>query len=335
MGTSNTGIRRVLLRLENIFPGRRPPVVFESKAELTVLRPRDRFVPAPPSGTIPATGVSLNLMTYNVWGLQGPLGVRQKERMSQIGPAVRFHDVVAMQETFSRHSGLVGRLADYTYQLKGSDGGLLRGGSGLTMLTSHAILAKDFVPFKQAAGADRISQKGVLFMRIQVAGTGPVDIYNTHLAAGGPEFKDHNVDTVVQMVKRNDRGYPTFIMGDLNLTPDEAPFRRMVQLLDLRDAYAERHPGQTGATASPQNTNHQPTDPAERIDYILVRRNDRFDIAITSAEVGMTETIKGQHPSDHFAVIGQFQITPKVSRPSKQLSLAAARMVLGGGAAHR
>lgn len=336
MGTAVTGIRQALLKLENILPGYRTPVVFESKTELTELRPKDRWISAPPIGTVPATGTSLRLMTYNVWGLQGLLGVRQKERMTQIGPAIRAHDVVALQETFTRHSGIVGRLADYRYKLEGSDGGWLRAKSGLTMLTSHAILAKDFVGFDKATNADRLSQKGVLFMRIQVPGVGPVDLYDTHFqAGGGPEFKDHDVDTVVQLVKRNDRGYPTFIMGDLNLTPDEAPFRRLVQQLDLRDVYAEHHPGQTGATASPKNTNHEPTDKPERIDYILVRRSDRFDITITSAEVGMTETIDGKHPSDHFAVIGQFQIAPKVSRPSKELSLAAARMVLGGGAARR
>lgn len=326
MGTKVTGIGQWLLKLEHLFPTYRPPVFFEQKTELTELRPKDRFASAPSAGTIPAIGASLRLMTYNVWGLQGPLGERQEERMKQIGPAVRAHDVVALQETFTKHSGIVGRLSDYRYQLEGSDGGLLRAKSGLTMLTSHAIVVKDFVAFEKATNADRLSQKGVLFMRIQVPGTGPVDIYNTHFQAGGAAaFKEHDVDTVVQMVKRHDQGYPTFILGDLNLTPDEAPFQRLLRELDLRDVYAERNPGQDGATSSPKNTNHEPTDKPERIDHILVRRNDRFDIAITSAEVAMTETINGKHPSDHFAVLGQFQIAPKDSpkwlalEPSHQL----------------
>lgn len=336
MGTTETGVRRLLMRLENFMPTSRPPVVFEQKTELTVFRPKDRFVPAPPVGTVPATGAPLRLMTYNVWGLQGPLGQRQKERMTQIGPAIRAHDVVALQETFTRHSGIVGRLSDYKYGLDGSDGGWLRAKSGLSMLTSHAILAREFVAFDKAIYADRISQKGVLFMRIQVPGTGPVDVYNTHFqAGGGADFKHHDVDTVIQTVKRNDRGYPTFIMGDLNLTPDEAPFQRLIKELDLRDVYAERHPGQEGATASPKNTNHAPTDKPERIDYILVRRNDQFDVAIHAAEVGMTETFHGKHASDHFAVIGQFQITPKTSRSRVLAAAAALQGAVKAGSAAR
>lgn len=325
MGTAVTGVRTALLRLEHILPNQRPPQVFASKSELTVLR-RDHQAPSTPTGAIPATGGDLNLMTYNVWGLQGPLGQRQEERMKQIGPAVQGHDVVAMQETFTRHAAIVGRLAQYDYQLEGSDGGLFRAKSGLTMLTSHAILERDFVPFARAANADRISQKGVLFMRIQVPNVGPVDVYTTHFqAGGGPAFKQHDVDTVVQTVKRHDQGYPTFIMGDLNLTPDEAPFQSLMQQLDLRDVYAERHPGEVGATASPQNTNHQPTDPAERIDHLFVRRNDRYDIAITSADIGMTQQVNGQHPSDHFAVIGQFHIAPRsVPTPAMADSAPAA-----------
>jgi endonuclease/exonuclease/phosphatase family metal-dependent hydrolase len=299
--------------IEDIFPGFRPPAVLASKEKLTVLRKGDHQVPATAKGSVPATGANLDLMTYNVWGLPGFLGERQKERMSQIGPAVRGHDVVALQETFTKEAAAVGKLSNYDYKLTGSDGGLFRQASGLTMLTSHAVLAHDFVPFTQAAAADRMAQKGVLFMRILVPGTGPVDVYSTHFQArgGAGPIRQHDVDTMVKLVKQHDEGYPTFLMGDFNMTSDSPEYQSLVKQLDLRDVYAERNAGKAGATSSPANTNHKPTDTPNRIDYIFARKNDRYDIAIDSADVGMTQTFNGKHASDHFAVIGHFHITPR------------------------
>jgi endonuclease/exonuclease/phosphatase family metal-dependent hydrolase len=324
MGTQLPSISARLSKLEDAFPGYRPPSVLASGEKLTVLR-RDQHVPtAAPQGSVPAKGAKLDLMTYNVWGLPGFLGARQKERMNQIGPAVRGHDVVALQETFTRHASAVGRLSQYNYQLTGSDGGLFRMKSGLTMLTSHAVLAHDFVSFQQAARADRLAEKGVLFMRIQVPGTGPVDVYTTHFQAGGTrEIKRHDVDTLVNMVKRHDQGYPTFIMGDFNLTSDDAEYQDLMKRLDLRDVYAERHLDKAGDTSSPLNTNHQPTDKGHRIDSIFVRKTAAYDIAIDSAEVGMTQKFDGKHASDHFAVIGHFRITP-VAKPAKACPVPAA-----------
>lgn len=313
--------------IEDILPGFRPPAIFASKEKLTVLR-QDQATVTTPTGTVPAQGADLNLMTYNVWGLPGFLGERQKERMSQIGPAVKGHDVVALQETFTKEAAAVGKLSGYAYKLTGSDGGILRQSSGLTMLTSHAVIAHDFVAFDKATAADRMAQKGVLYMRIQVPGTGPVDVYSTHFQARGGDgpIRQHDVDTMVKLVKQHDQGYPTFIMGDFNMVATSPEYKSLVSQLDLRDVYAEAHPGDVGATSSPANTNHKPTDNPSRIDYIFARRNDRYDVAITDAVVGMTQTFGGKNASDHFSVIGQFHITPKAqtTAPSRlQRQLAA------------
>jgi endonuclease/exonuclease/phosphatase family metal-dependent hydrolase len=265
------------------------------------------------SGRVPATGVTLDLLTYNCWGLPGLIGKRQGERMPQIGNAVRGHGIVTLQETFTRKAAVIGKLGGYAQETKGGDGGPFRLSSGLRTLTNYQVLETDFAPFKKATDADRFAGKGVLFTRLQVPGVGPVDVYNTHYQAqdGNEAYRQHDNEVMASLIMRHEQGNPTFVMGDFNFTSSTKEYERLMLGLGLRDAHAEKHPGHPGYTSTGENTNNKPTKTPARIDYIFVKGGNRYDIAIESVDRAMTQKYDGKHASDHFGVHGRFVLRPR------------------------
>jgi endonuclease/exonuclease/phosphatase family metal-dependent hydrolase len=266
-------------------------------------------------GTVPAAGVKLDLLTYNVWGLPGLLGKNQETRMRQIGPAVRGHSIVALQEAFTGHADKIATLGGYANSVKGSNGGPFKIKSGLTTLTNHQVLETDFAPFKKATDADRWAAKGVLFTRVQVPGVGPVDLYNTHYQAndGQEAYRQHDNEVLGALMRRHEAGNPTFVMGDFNYSPSTKEYQNLVQGLGLREAFSEAHPGDPGYTSSPENTNHKPTKKPIRLDYIFLKGGTRFDVSVAHASRAMTQTFNGKHASDHFGIQGQFVLRPKAA----------------------
>lgn len=275
---------------------------------------RDGFSQQAQRGPLPA--VSLDLLTYNTWGLPAPIGKRNAERMEQIGLAVQGHGIVALQETFSRQAGVVGQLAGHPYQHREDKGGLLKLNPGLTTLSKYPILEKEFVPFQKGAHADQFARKGVLFTRLLVPGVGPVDVYNTHYQAeDGAKYtriRLHDNEVLAGLVAKHHQGHPTFVMGDFNSRTHSPEYQDLMRRLPgLRDLYVEQNPGDPGYTSRADNTNNKSTNGNSRLDYIFYLPGNKVDLAIESMTVAMTQTFNGKHASDHYAVHGRVQLTPK------------------------
>ena len=81
--------------------------------------------------------------------------------------------------------------------------------------------------------------------------------------------------------------------------------------LPLRDSFAERNPGVPGFTVDTVNSNVPKEEPAQRIDYIFVLPNAKYDIRIESMELAMNQPVNGRYMSDHFGMHGKFTFTPK------------------------
>lgn len=262
-----------------------------------------------------AAGLPFSVLTYNTWGKPGFLGTDLKRRFGLIGPAVGGRDVVALQETFTSRANELEDTAGYPTFVRQTQGGFLKTNAGLTILAAHPQLATDFVPFEQAAAGDWFARKGVLYVRLNVAGVGPVDVYDTHFQAKAGEkyeaIRLHDVEVLVAFVKQHAAGNPTFIMGDLNADPDSAPITALKAALPVRDAYAAVHPGQPGYTAGPENPHRKAGSAGKRIDYAFLLDGDRHTIRADRAEVVLTQAIGGTVLSDHYALRADCTLLPK------------------------
>lgn len=271
--------------------------------------------PAGAPAAAAAVGTPFSVLTYNTWGKPGFLGTDLKRRFGLIGPAVGGRDVVALQETFTSRAGELEDTAGYPTFVRQTKGAFLKTNAGLTIMAAHPQLATDFVAFEQAAAGDWFARKGVLFLRLDVPGVGPVDVFDTHFQAKeGAKYEDirkHDVDVLVKFVKAKGAGNPTFIMGDFNADPDSAPVAQLEAALPVRDAYAAVHPGEPGWTAGPDNPHRKPGSKGKRIDYVFVMDGAQRTVRVNAAEVVLTQEIGGTVLSDHYALRADCSLIPR------------------------
>lgn len=254
-------------------------------------------------------GALLEILTYNCWGLPGFLGTDKKLRMRQIASAIRPYQIVALQETFTKHAEIIEQESGFPYWHRHNNKGLIKIGSGLFTLSRLPILETDFREFTQTAGWDSLSHKGVLFTRLLIPGQGEVDVYNTHYQA---EDKEHLVRmddnrVLAELVRHHDRGNPTIIMGDFNMEPTFPEYGDLLRRLPLVDAYARQHQGDPGYSWDPANSRVPDKDPPQRLDYIFLLKQPGVEVEGGGVELVMTSPQQGGHLSDHFGLKGRFR----------------------------
>lgn len=271
-----------------------------------------KAAPRPQAQAKQSPGVTLDVLTLNTWGKPGLLGTEEKERMELIGPRLRPYSIASLQETFTRHAKKLPELSGMAGNLE-RNGSLFHLNSGLTTLSKFPVKETAFFRFEEAADADAYANKGVSFTRLEVPGIGEVDIYNTHYQskAKNGAIRLHDNDVLVEAVRKMDKGNPTFIMGDFNMVPGSPEYTDLVRRLNLVDTYAAEHPGTEGYTAEPANTRRPDDGPSKRIDYLFLRPNPDWDIAVESVDVAMTDKVNGHHLSDHYGVAARFHIRRK------------------------
>lgn len=98
-------------------------------------------------------------------------------------------DVVVLQEVFStlnsRKGFIVGeaRKAGLVYSQEGPAASLFSGSltdSGLLVLSRYEIVDRDLITFEDSMGPDRLSAKGVIYVKIKTNAS-PINLFTTHL----------------------------------------------------------------------------------------------------------------------------------------------------------
>lgn len=98
--------------------------------------------------------------------------------------------------------------------------------SGVCILSRYPIIDADFRAFKNATGADKMAEKGVIYARVLISSNQLVHVFNTHPQAG---YSDYNE---VEHVKETDRKkYDKSI---------KAYLVRMKQIFELREFVHEK-----------------------------------------------------------------------------------------------
>lgn len=189
--------------------------------------------PAEPATAESGSG-TLEVASYNVHGLPSFVtGDETLTRLRLISPRLQALEVVGIQEDFLDDG--------HALLLKGLDHPVRRRfarklagrvyGSGLTTLARGKVLAKQdrhFTTFHGlvGAGADGLASKGFQITRLELAPGVELDVYNTHLDAGGSEgdslARATQVAQITSAVESFSAGRAILFLGDTNLKAKRA-----------------------------------------------------------------------------------------------------------------
>lgn len=257
---------------------------------------------------------TLNVLTYNTWGLPVPIGRQVPERFARLAGALDGYDWVTLQETFSRYAGQLLGITAYPFKAWQSDGGFATISSGLLTMSRYPIVAREFRAFRQSTDFDRFSRKGVLFTRLQVRPDLTVDLYNTHYQAqdvpDAERIRREEDNRVLEaMVRDHDQGFPTFIQGDLNCHDHESAYGDLRRRLPLHDLWREARAGDPGYTMD--RTRNPNTGDLERLDYLFFLEQPHWQARVARIGLAMTERVQGMLLSDHLGVAATVRLTPR------------------------
>jgi endonuclease/exonuclease/phosphatase family metal-dependent hydrolase len=182
---------------------------------------------------------SFTLLTYNVHGLPPIVtGDDTTARMTAIGPLLNGFDVVGLQEDFMpENHTILEDAANYSLEIwfPEKDVETRVYGSGLAVfanLVEVEVYKEHYTACNGTidAGSDCLAAKGFLMVRAELAPGIEVDLYDTHLDAGGSsaddEAREVQVDQLIASMNTRSAGRAVIFMGDTNLSaddPDESP----------------------------------------------------------------------------------------------------------------
>lgn len=171
----------------------------------------------------------LSVLSYNVHGLPSFVtGDDTPARQRAISPRLEPFDVIGLQEDFTEdgHELLLGA-ASHASRARFADViGERFYGSGLTFLARARVVLTATEHYRAfhgqlSAGNDGLASKGFQLVRLELAPGVELDVYNSHLDAGGsPGDQAARADQVAQLTDamlRRSAGRALLFVGDTNL----------------------------------------------------------------------------------------------------------------------
>jgi endonuclease/exonuclease/phosphatase family metal-dependent hydrolase len=267
---------------------------------------------------LPAYSQELRVASYNVWGLPSPL-LRHGERFKEIPSAINSldADVVLIQEAFTDRAETLTTLPKFPYHSWGPKARFMRFSSGLLILSRYPIVQTAQIAYSRCGGFDCFANKGAIYVKIRVPGSGDVSVFNTHLNANGHDgVRATQAAHLLRFVRVYSQGLPTIVGGDFN-GDGQTLFKKVRQALLLRDAHAEyvgTHPGVSteildGYTADPV---HNPflgsSETRRRLDHIFLMNGTKPRNPLQAEDWRILnyalflDGVHGKVLSDHFGV---------------------------------
>jgi endonuclease/exonuclease/phosphatase family metal-dependent hydrolase len=175
------------------------------------------------------TDGELQVLTYNVHGLPPEITLDDTTiRMTQIGPLLSTYDLVGLQEDFiEANHEILASASDHPTQRWFGD--VLEEriyGSGLAVLADLTEVEHHHEHYADCNGfledsSDCMASKGFQMMRLELAEGVEIDVYNSHLEAGGGEddvaARESNVEQIVAAMETLSDGRALMFLGDTNL----------------------------------------------------------------------------------------------------------------------
>jgi len=268
--------------------------------------------------------VQLRVLSFNIWGLPGPLTRYPKNRINEIIHAMAKYDIVTLQEAFAKKIIRNLKNSAFPHQYFGKYRKLVpfisRIGDGLAILSRFPIVLEKRLQYPKifCMDFDCFATKAAIMVRLQISESLQVDVYTTHLQAQDYHkyaewIRARQVNALGNFILDNDVGNPTIITGDFNTLDTSNVYEMILKQLGGEDTWVH-HIGNNphlddftrrGYTTSNENSWHKNRDSAEnkRIDYIFIKNGQDKSFQIKHSEVVFKNPdSSGRNLSDHFGL---------------------------------
>lgn len=275
---------------------------FDASTTVDLAIPDAHISPTNDGAVIEPSEGEFVVLTYNVHGLPPFITMDDTaERLRQIAPRLNDFDFVGLQEDFDDlNHQVIAEQSEHGHILRFSDP--LDGhfyGSGLSALSRFPIVDHLHVHYSACHGrfdaaSDCLASKGVQALRIRLASGVEMDIYNTHLeAGGGPEdhvVRTQHIEELLDVMTTYSAGRAIIFLGDTNLHEDDSDdvvllnrLKSTVELMDACDDLMCPEPG--------------------RIDRVMYRSGNGVILSVSQWQVESSFVDPDETPlSDHDAI---------------------------------
>jgi len=248
-----------------------------------------------------ATGLNLRCVTYNIWGLPGwmtgapsgryPRIERELERLDA--------DIILLQEAWTRNARRAVPTNGLWAIARGAGQHTFFQQNGLVTLSKFPIVGGEFYPFSRAAFPDRVVNKGVLKVTVQIPNGRLLNIWNVHMQDGhATSIRGTQVHELIALVQATEDGQVADLVGgDFNCTPDSPLCSELIR--DLGPSLQQLSGCECFTTWD--GLSKKP-GAGHMIDYIFIHERATFDGLQASQQVAFTADKLKDRLSDHLGI---------------------------------
>lgn len=264
----------------------------------------------------------LRVMTWNIWGRNGPWEARQPAVVATLRKVDA--DLIALQEVFddgarSQADELAAALGFHAiFAPAFTFDGVQMGNAVLARwpIRRHEVR---LLPREGGGVTDDEGEERLALLAEVDGPRGAVQLFCTHLSwrADHSGVRQEQVRAICRFVAdTRPRTFPAILCGDLNADPASDEIRMLtgrgavpVAGVIFRDAWESVNPDDTGHTWSNANPFARATlDVARRIDHILTTWPKAGGAGhCLAARIAGDEPVKGIHGSDHLGVVAELR----------------------------
>jgi endonuclease/exonuclease/phosphatase family metal-dependent hydrolase len=302
--------------------------------------------------------LNLGLLAVRPWGLRGPsLMPHVDERLAAAPDHLHSTgaDIIALQEVYATcHRRFLENSLSEIYPYTAAPRKQLRSvlGSGLMFLSKHPIASAEFVPLRdESIIRNVVSERGCLFITVNIAGFGVLRLINLHLSVGGESQESkkagENVRQIAEIEQvlataRSFGSIPPILVGDFNCSPivNREVYARIIEagFVDAFAAAASKEQKRDAVTwdrTNPLNAVGRHKDsPSQRIDHVFVPSALARTVVPVMSRIAFTkptvEVARGRAVtlSDHYGLLQRValnvsNVAARVARPRFICSSAA------------
>ena len=251
--------------------------------------------------------MALRLLTYNVRYATLDTGKNAWERRRDgVASLVRFHDpdVVCLQEVWQDQlADLRERLPDYEWAFERTSSGehtpVGYRDERFTALETEILSLSETPADLHAMDWGTTVPRVTTAVRLSESDADETfTVANVHLDHDSPTARERGASLLAD--RFGDRTDPTVVAGDFNCTPGESPYRELTATAGFRDARDV-----AAAPHGPEATYNDFEAPQQdrRLDHVFLDEGldvERFGVLTDRDD-------RGLYPSDHFAVLAEFE----------------------------
>ena len=267
----------------------------------------------------PSPAQEIKVMTYNLLNDNNPSDDENawSQRRETLVNQIRFYapDVFGTQEGLEHQLQYMDEsLKDYKYVGVGRADVMEKGLGEFSAVFYNTKKYKKLsdgtfwlseTPYKPSRGWDASLNRICTYILLQDKADGTkFYLFNTHFDHKGKEARKNSAELIIKKIKEiNKSNLPFFLIGDFNLTPEEAPIQFISKELNDSKSISKQPPFGPDGTFNGFKVCQAPK---HRIDYIFVSKNN-----INVNKYAVLANVKDvKYPSDHFPVLIEAEIKP-------------------------